>query len=186
MMASSAREAVILGSFWRSDPAAELRGLANAGLPASSSDSFSFSNAATGRNTSPLTSSTAGYPGPDSRAGMEEIVRMFGVTSSPVRPSPLVAALTSAPSRYTRSIASPSIFSSHRYGPAPPSRAARSDQPPRSSSANTLSRLSSRSRCSTGVNSVETVPCTVCVGESGVRRSGYRSSSVRSSRILVS
>ncbi len=59
-MASSAREAVIRGSFWRSDPAAELRGLANAGLPASSSDSFSFPNASTGMNTSPRTSSTAG------------------------------------------------------------------------------------------------------------------------------
>ena len=98
-MASRAREAVIRGSFCRSDPAAEFRGLAKAGLPASSSDSFSFPNASTGMNTSPRTSSTAGYPRPASRAGMEEMVRMFGVTSSPVRPSPRVAALTSAPSR---------------------------------------------------------------------------------------
>ena len=98
-MASSARDAVIRGSFCRSDPAAELRGLANAGLPASSSASFTFSNPATGRNTSPRTSRTAGYPDPDSRAGMAEIVRMFGVTSSPVRPSPRVAPRTSAPSR---------------------------------------------------------------------------------------
>ena len=99
MIASRAREAVTRGSFCRSDPAAEFRGLANAGLPASSSDSFSFPNASTGMNTSPLTSSTAGWPEPVSRVGMEEMVRMFGVTSSPVRPSPLVAALTSAPSR---------------------------------------------------------------------------------------
>ena len=98
-MASSAREAVIRGSFCRSEPAAEFRGLANAALPASSSDSFSLPNASTGMNTSPLTSSTAGCPVPVSRAGMEEMVRMFGVTSSPVRPSPRVAALTSAPSR---------------------------------------------------------------------------------------
>jgi hypothetical protein len=98
-MASSAREAVIRGSFCRSDPAAELRGLAKAGLPASSSDSFSFPNASTGMNTSPLTSRIAGCPEPVSRVGMEEIVRMLGVTSSPVRPSPRVAALTSAPSR---------------------------------------------------------------------------------------
>ena len=99
MIASRARDAVTLGSFCRSDPAAELRGLANAALPASSSDSFSLPNASTGMNTSPRTSSTAGCPVPESRAGMEEIVRMFGVTSSPVRPSPRVAALTSAPSR---------------------------------------------------------------------------------------
>ena len=98
-MASSARDAVIRGSFCRSDPAAELRGLANAALPASSSDSFSLPNASTGMNTSPLTSRIAGCPEPFSRAGMEEMVRMFGVTSSPVRPSPRVAALTSAPSR---------------------------------------------------------------------------------------
>jgi hypothetical protein len=188
-MASSARDAVIRGSFCRSDPAAELRGLANAALPASSSDSFSLPNASTGMNTSPLTSRVAGCPEPFSRAGMEVMVRMFGVTSSPVLPSPRVAALTSAPSRYTRSIARPSILSSHRYGPLnplPPSFVARSAQPPRSSSVNTLSRLSSRSRCSTGVNSVDIAPCTVWVGESGVRRSGYCSSSARSSRILVS
>ncbi len=97
MMASRAREAVIRGSFCRSDPAAELRGLAKAGLPASSRDSLSLANASTGMNTSPLTSSTAGCPEPASRAGMEGMVRMFGVTSSPVRPSPRVAALTSAP-----------------------------------------------------------------------------------------
>ena len=98
MMASSARDAVIRGSFCRSEPAAEFRGLANAALPASSSDSFSFPNASTGMNTSPLTSRVAGCPEPASRAGMDEMVRMFGVTSSPVRPSPRVAALTSAPS----------------------------------------------------------------------------------------
>ena len=97
MMASSAREAVIRGSFCRSDPAAELRGLAKAGLPASSSDSFSLPNASTGMNTSPRTSSVAGWPEPFSRAGMEPMVLMLGVTSSPVRPSPRVAALTSAP-----------------------------------------------------------------------------------------
>ena len=90
---------MIRGSFWRSEPAAEFRGLAKAGRPASSSDSFSFSNASTGMNTSPRTSSTAGWPVPFSRVGMAEMVRMLGVTSSPVRPSPLVAARASAPSR---------------------------------------------------------------------------------------
>ena len=87
------------GSFWRSDPAAELRGLANGGLPASVSRSFSSWNAATGRNTSPRTSSVSGMPVPVSRSGTEPMVRMFGVTSSPVTPSPRVAPRTSAPFR---------------------------------------------------------------------------------------
>ena len=52
--------AVTRGSFWRSEPAAALRGLANTGLPASVIDSFSRSNASRGRNTSPRTSSSAG------------------------------------------------------------------------------------------------------------------------------
>ncbi len=98
-IALSARDAVTRGSFCRSEPAAELRGLAKAALPASSSDSFSFPNASTGMNTSPRTSSTAGWPEPFSRAGMAAMVRMLGVTSSPVRPSPRVAAPASAPSR---------------------------------------------------------------------------------------
>jgi len=97
MIASRGLLAVTRGSFCRSDPAAEFRGLANAGLPASSRDSFSLPNASTGRKTSPRTSSVAGQSEPFSRAGIEAIVRMFGVTSSPVRPSPRVAALTSAP-----------------------------------------------------------------------------------------
>ncbi len=41
----SGREAVTFGSFWRSDPAAALRGFANALPPAWSSWSFSASNA---------------------------------------------------------------------------------------------------------------------------------------------
>ena len=57
---SSARLAVTRGSFWRSEPAAELRGLANGAFPASSSDSLSRSNASTGRNTSPRTSIRSG------------------------------------------------------------------------------------------------------------------------------
>ena len=95
----SARDAVIRGSFCRSDPAAELRGLANAGLPASVSFRFSSSNAATGRNTSPRTSSVSGQPAPDRRDGTAAIVFTLGVTSSPVTPSPRVAARWSRPFR---------------------------------------------------------------------------------------
>ena len=98
-MSDSGRVAVTRGSFCRSEPAAELRGLANGGLPASVSRSFSSWNAATGRNTSPRTSSSSGTSGPASRSGTAAIVRMLGVTSSPVTPSPRVAARTSAPLR---------------------------------------------------------------------------------------
>ena len=54
----------------------------------------------------------------------------------------------------------------------PASRSTRSTQARSSSSLKTLSRLSIRSRWSTGANSVEKVPPTVWVGESGVRRPG--------------
>ena len=94
----SPREAVMRGSFCRSDPAAVLRGFANGALPASTSDAFRSSNAATGKYTSPRTSRTDGQPEPARRAGTTPIVRMFGVTSSPVRPSPRVAPSTSRPS----------------------------------------------------------------------------------------
>ena len=98
----SAREAVTRGSFCRSDPAAELRGLANGALPAATSDSLSASNASTGRNTSPRTSTHPPAPGtprtPSAGAGSTRIVRTLGVTSSPVRPSPRVSARTSRPS----------------------------------------------------------------------------------------
>ena len=59
--AAAARLAVTRGSFCRSEPAAVLRGLANGALPASTSDALSSSKRATGKNTSPRTSSTRGH-----------------------------------------------------------------------------------------------------------------------------
>ena len=53
-------------------------------------------------------------PSPASTCGTPSIVRTFRVTSSPVRPSPRVAARTSRPRSYSRLIASPSILSSQR------------------------------------------------------------------------
>ncbi len=104
-------------SFWRNDPAAELRGLAKVLSPASSWRLLSCSNDDTGMYTSPRTSSTAGrLPRPlghVSRSGTAEIVATLAVTSSPVMPSPRVPAWTSRPSSYTRDMASPSILSSH-------------------------------------------------------------------------
>jgi hypothetical protein len=46
---ASGREAEIFGSFWRSEPAAALRGFANGRFSAASSSSFRRSNALTGR-----------------------------------------------------------------------------------------------------------------------------------------
>ena len=51
---------------------------------------------------------------------------------------------------------------------------------------NALSRLSIRCRWRTGVNWVATPPAGRCVGESGVRSSGYCSSRSRISRICLS
>ncbi len=96
-----ARVAVTLGSFWRREPAAALRGLANIGLPASAIEAFSRSKASTGRKTSPRTSispGTGNFLLVFSRWGTESIVLTLGVTSSPVRPSPRVSARTRRPS----------------------------------------------------------------------------------------
>ena len=78
----SLRDAVTRGSFCRSDPAAELRGLANRARPASSSDAFSAANAAGVMNTSPRTSTRSGASSA-SVSGMSAIVRTLAVTSSP-------------------------------------------------------------------------------------------------------
>ena len=110
------RDAVTRGSFCRSEPAAALRGLANGLLPASTWDAFSSANAATGRNTSPRISMQLRVRRrvAASTSGIVAIVRTLSVTSSPVRPSPRVAARTSRPFSYSSAMASPSIFSSHR------------------------------------------------------------------------
>ena len=93
----SGRVAVTRGSFWRSEPAAALRGLANGALPASTRPALSSAKAATGKKTSPRISTLSGWSDPASRCGMPSIVRTLWVTSSPVRPSPRVAARTSRP-----------------------------------------------------------------------------------------
>ena len=58
------RWAVIVGSFWRRLPAAALRGLTNSRPPAAAAASFIRSKLATGRYTSPRTSSTSGTASP--------------------------------------------------------------------------------------------------------------------------
>ena len=86
---------------------------------------------------------------PVSCTGTSSSVRTFSVTSSPVRPSPRVRPRTSRPFSYSRLIASPSIFSSHRYEVGPSSFSTRSTHAPSSSASKVLSRLSIRSRWST-------------------------------------
>ena len=90
------REAVTRGSFWRSDPAAELRGFAKGDLPAATRPSLSTAKSSGVMKTSPRTSTISGGS-PDSRCGIAAMVRTLVVTSSPTRPSPRVAALTSRP-----------------------------------------------------------------------------------------
>ena len=89
---------MIFGSFCRRDPAAAFLGLANLGLPASSSESFNSSNDCSGKNTSPRTSRVLGKFFPDNSVGTDLIVLIFKVTSSPVMPLPRVRALVSLPS----------------------------------------------------------------------------------------
>src|SRR6266498_1043864 len=93
----SGRVAVTRGSFWRSEPAAALRGLANGAFPSATRRSFNSSNTRTGRYTSPRTSRSSGTSAPVSRMGTSPIVLMLGVTSSPTRPSPLVDKRDSQP-----------------------------------------------------------------------------------------
>ena len=95
---------VTAGSFWRSEPAAALRGFAKGARPSSSAAAFKASKLFFGMYTSPRSSSVS-TPGAMAarassrrRKGTSRTVRMFTVTSSPVVPSPRVAARTSTPS----------------------------------------------------------------------------------------
>ena len=95
----SGRRAVTDGSFWRSDPAAELRGFMKGFAPAATCSSFTRANPCSGRYTSPRTSTTAGGAAPPagSPSGMARMVRRFAVTSSPTTPLPRVAPRTNTP-----------------------------------------------------------------------------------------
>ena len=94
----SGRVAVTRGSFWRSEPAAALRGLANGALPASTRLALSSAKAADGEEDLAADLDPLGtVASPASRCGMPSMVRTLWVTSSPVRPSPRVAARTSRP-----------------------------------------------------------------------------------------
>ncbi len=183
----SGRDAVTFGSFWRSEPAAALRGFAKARWSAAVSCSFRASNARTGRYISPRTSITSGGSSISSLAGTPRTVRTFAVMSSPMRPSPRVAAWTSRPRSYVSAHATPSIFSSHaNRASSATTFATRAAHASSSSNENALSSESIGARCGTGANRSAGVAPTRCVGESGVMSSGNRSSSWSNSRISSS
>src|SRR6266571_1823749 len=95
---SSGRRAVTAGSFWRTAPAAALRGFAKVPSPDSWRPRFSCSKSARGMKTSPRTSSSGTPPSAPRRSvGSERIVLRFAVMSSPTRPSPRVAPRTKRP-----------------------------------------------------------------------------------------
>ncbi len=86
---SSSLLAQTLGSSWRREPAAALRGLAKRASPFSSRWRLSLWKTFFGMKTSPRTMSRGSLSG--SVMGMDLMVRRFSVTSSPTRPSPRVA-----------------------------------------------------------------------------------------------
>ena len=98
-----APRAVTAGFFCRSEPAALLRGLANGALPSSTRPALSVLEVGEPEEHLAAHLEHLGQRewslGAVSRSGMSSMVRALSVTSSPVRPSPRVAARTSRPSR---------------------------------------------------------------------------------------
>ena len=76
---------------------------------------FSRSKPDRGMKTSPLTSTSETPRLPGSLLGMEGIVLMLAVTSSPRVPSPRVAATSSRPSTYLSDMLMPSSLGSTTY-----------------------------------------------------------------------
>ena len=107
---------------------------------------------------------------------MVVMVATLWVMSSPVVPSPRVAARTSTPSRYSRFTASPSILTSlsHATAGAPGSSATCFSA--RSSHATSSSVENIFSRCLTGLKAAPTSPPTSWVGESLALSSGCSAS----------
>ena len=87
-----------------------MRGFLKGCSPASSWASTTRSKLFTGIYTSPRTSSRGSCSG--SRRGTERMVRMFSLTSSPVKPLPRVEPTVSTPSRYSSETERPSILGS--------------------------------------------------------------------------
>ena len=93
----SGRAAVMRESFWRSEPAAALRGFGVGFFPSATRRSFSSRKPESGMYTSPRTSRSGGTSSPSMRSGIALIVRRLTVTSSPISPSPRVAPRVKTP-----------------------------------------------------------------------------------------
>jgi hypothetical protein len=115
------------------------------------------------------------------------MVPTFAVTSSPVTPSPRVAARKYSPLRYITEIASPSSFGSAAYWIGPSDRPSRSrtlrSKSSRSASVNPFSSDSIGIACFTWPNPAAAAPETRWVGESKVTSDGLAASIARSSFI---
>ena len=168
-----------------SDPAAAFLGFAKSGSPAARRSRFTPSNPERGMRTSPRTFTVRRAYAPASLRGIERMVLMFAVTSSPRTPSPRVAPVASTPRSYVSETLTPSSLSSAtKLTPSPGAsfRTRRSNA--RSSSAEYV--LSSESMGTAWVTVAKPpvgAPPTRWVGESGVTRAGYsRSRSASSAR----
>ena len=104
--------AVTLESNWRSEPAAAFLALANRGSSIISLSAFIFSNSFVPMKTSPR---TVMFMSSLSFFGICAIVFKLSVTSSPIRPFPLVAPWTKIPFSYFKAVDKPSIFVSTTY-----------------------------------------------------------------------
>src|SRR3989344_7204540 len=94
------------------EPAATLRGFANGSSPFSSRSRLSSRRRDFFIHTSPSTITETGCL---SWSGTDSIVRTLCVTSSPITPSPRVAAVLRRPFSYVSTILSPSILCSQQY-----------------------------------------------------------------------
>jgi hypothetical protein len=154
--------------------------------PAASYSRLRASNTEVDMYTSPRISITSGTLPSTSRSssGTSAIVRTLAVTSSPTRPSPRVAAVTSFPCSYRRLIANPSNLSSATNLGVAPSRprSTRWVQAFSSSALMALSRLVICTACTIGAKVALATPRTVAVGDVSSTRSGWAASSARSSR----
>ena len=170
----SPREAVIRGSFCRRLPAAALRGLANGALPCSTSDALRSANAGDrevdlAAHLEQLGRVVAGQPLGDLADGAHvggDVLAGAPVAAGGAADQP--ALLVGQVDRQAVDLELAEEL--HRaagvaLGALGPGRPARRRS-------KTLSSDIIRSACSTGVNSVEKVPPTFCVGDSGVRSAG--------------
>ena len=113
--------------------------------------------------------------------GIVLIVLTFSVISSPTTPSPLVAPLTNLPFSYIKDTDNPSILSSHTYSGIIPLFLILSSKSLISFSLNTLLKLIIGILCVIFLNSSNTLPPTLLVGESSLAYSGYFSSNKNNS-----